>query len=225
MPKPTSHPGDEMSAPLDVREPAEGEEAPADRWPDVDQDALARGGRFVLGLVVVCLLFVAVVGFIAWRNHNDNPAPAKNRTATTAAMTEEQRIIDAYRRYEAVDFAALAAGNPEQPGYADYATGQQLVAARDAVRQLRDQGIVLHLGTVNDSKITVESIDGDIAHLRICGVDNGYPVRATTGESLAPSQLATTLEKADMVREGGSWKASYVTRVQQWPGRAGCAVQ
>lgn len=220
--------GEVSGTAVDCDDPAVREEATVPGVAEPADVVRQRGGRLLLAGIAVAMVVVGVV--IGLDVLRDEPAPPPRveepPVATTVpALTEEQKIVAAYRKYDEVDGAALTTGNPDHPLYSAYATGAQLEAAREAVRRLRDQGIVLSPPTVREVQITVESIDGDRARIRVCAVDDGFPVRADTGEPLAPRRLATTLMTGDMVKVDGSWKAAYMTKIQQWEGRAGCAVE
>ncbi|HET7486518.1 MAG TPA: hypothetical protein VFJ85_01220 [Acidimicrobiales bacterium] len=220
--------GSEVTTGTGVEDRLAEEVSPAASPSTLDHEvARQRGGRLILAVIAAAVIVVAAVVVMQTVGDETSAPPTIEEPPDVVppALTEEQRIIAAYRKYDEVDFAAQQTGNPDHPLYSAYLTGPQLQAARDGVRRLRDQGLVMAPPTVNELTVTVESIEGDRAKIRACGVDDAYPVRADTGEPIAPRRLGTALIVGDMVQEHGAWKASYLTRVQQWEGRAGCALE
>lgn len=186
-----------------------------------------RGAWVVLLAMVVAAAVVAAVWLTAFQGDSSSSSVLPDAPATKAvppAKTEEQKIVDTYLGYFEAQGAALDAADPTYPALADYATGTQLQVVKDAVQKVRDQGWQTRNppDSVAAARVTVETIEGDHATFRSCELEDGFVVRADTGEPLAPSRVSTSLWTGELVRERGTWKVSYATAQSKWEGVAGC---
>ncbi len=183
----------------------------------------------VLALVIVVLLAGAGAAVMLTRGGSSNQPSEDVATQPGQPKTDEEKIVEAVRSYFRVDNEALEGPDPNHPLYSAYATGSQLQAAVDAVKKVKEQGLAGRhpANSITRQQVTVVSVTGDHAAIKVCSVDDGYLVRADTGRpayEYPPGFAVTGLYNGQMVREGQAWKVSSLTREQRWEGVGGCAV-
>jgi hypothetical protein len=152
-----------------------------------------------------------------------SPAPD---SGSTVADPLHQEIINRYVAYWDARFAANSGTpNPADPALAEYATGAQLDAVIAETQANLDQGLALrrakephHLRRVN-----VVSVDGDLAVVQECFVDDAVVYRRTTGE-IVNDEVATHNVRGELRRVDGVWRVSYTRLAQRWEGVDGCAL-
>ena len=182
----------------------------------------------LLALVIVVLLVGAGAAVVLTREGSSSPEPSEDVTTQAQPKTEEEKVVEAVKSYFRVDNEALAGPNPDDPRYSAYATGTQLQAAVDATRKVKEQGLAGRhpANSITEQRVTVVSINGDQAQIRVCSIDDGYLVRSDTGKPAYdyPAGFAVTaLYSGQMVREDRVWKLSVLRREQRWEGVTGCA--
>jgi hypothetical protein len=191
-------------------------------------------------LVALALSVLLAMSFTACGS-DDEPDTADDTRATTTAATEpsdgtstttaavdetEAEILVAVDGYWDSYFVVNDPPNPDHPDLATYRTGEALEQSKANVQERKDLGQVVRLPDepeyMHDPR--VESVDGDVAVVRDCSVDDSLLVEVGTGQVLN-DDVATVLWETHVAREGGEWKvsANYVT--QEWEGVAGCAVE
>lgn len=189
--------------------------------------------RRPLALALVIVVLLAGAGAAVMVNRGDSsPEHSEDVAAQAQPKTDEEKIIEAVKNYYRVDFEAFEVPNgpdPNYPLYPVYAAGPQLQAAVDAVRKAKEQGLAGRhpANSITNQRVTVTSIDGDRARIRVCAVDDGMIVRADTGKpayDYPPSSAVTALMTGEMIREAGAWKVWSLKQEQRWQGVAGCAV-
>jgi len=185
----------------------------------------------VLALVIVVLLAGAGAAVVVTRG-GSSPEPSEDVVTQAEPRTDEEKIVEAVKNYYRVDdeaFEGAHGPDPNHPLYPVYAAGPQLQTAVDAARKAKEQGLAGRrpANSVSNQKITVTSIEGDRARIKVCSVDDGIIVRVDTGKPAYdyPTGFAVTaLLTGEMVREGGSWKVWSLKQDQRWEGIAGCDV-
>ena len=200
------------------------------RPPDLQGPPPSRSRRsLVVALVLAIVLMGAGVAVFLTRDSSPSASPQGVSSQGTQPKTDEQKIVDAVKSYYKVDDEAFRGPDPDDPRYTLYATGPQLQAAVDAARKAKAQGLAGRkpANSITDQKVTVVSITGDQAQIRVCSVDDGYIVKADTGKpayDYPPGFAVTALMSGQMVRDNGVWKLYTLKQDQRWDGVAGCAV-
>jgi len=183
----------------------------------------------LLSSLVAAALIVAAIVIMQSRSDTTGTVVADGSTGTTLAtpQTEEQRIVAAYKGYwAAVDKASAAPVDPNSPAIGAYATGAQLQAAVDALRQKAAGGLAgrYPANSVHEQRPRVVQISGDRAGVQSCDIDDGYVVNMASGAPVGPTGVETLLVNAQLIREGVNWKVAGLQFAKSWKGVAGCAV-
>lgn len=148
-------------------------------------------------------------------------------TGPTGADAAEQEVIDRYLGYWAARLEANSGvPDPAHPGLAEFATGAQLEAAMSEAQSNLEAGLAYRQreDPAAIQRVEVVSIDGDVAVVQECYVDDGLVVRQDTGD-VVDDDISTHNVRGDLVREhGGPWRVSAVRAIQVWEGVAGCAL-
>ncbi|QYG94408.1 hypothetical protein HC251_19515 [Iamia sp. SCSIO 61187] len=145
----------------------------------------------------------------------------------TGGDAAEQEVIDRYLGYWAARLEANSGvPDPAHPGLAEFATGAQLEAAVAEAQSNLEAGLAYRQREhpAAFQRVEVVSIEGDVAVVQECYVDDGLVVRQDTGE-VVDDDISTHNVRGDLVREhGGPWRVSAVRAIQVWEGVAGCAL-
>lgn len=200
---------------------------PTTPTPQGDRPPRRRG----LLLAVLSSLLVAgliVAGIVVMQDDKADTVVTDGRTETGAPLTEEQKIVAAYKGYwEAIKLTNTPPVNPHHPMLGAYATGPQLQAVVDAASKKVADGLATKYPepSVRVQRVTSVSISGDRAKLEACDTDDSYVINLKTGSPAGPSGGSETyVVSATMIREGATtWKVSSMQFGQSWPGVAGCA--
>lgn len=153
-------------------------------------------------------------------------APADSTGTSQPGGTVEDEITARYLAFWEARFAANQnPPNPDDPRLAELATGDQLENVIAETRRRRDDGLALRrpANSITRRDVTVRSVDGDVATIQDCAVNDGVIYRVATGE-VVNDDVVTQSVSATMRRVGGEWKLERATLVQEWQGVAGCAV-
>lgn len=131
--------------------------------------------------------------------------------------------------YEAASEAfiqAAAIPDPDFPRLAETHTGPMLEQRRETLLALQADGRVIRYPTPSQYSIEVEDIDveGDVARLVACVVDDGERVESATGNVVA-SGVGTVEWRVAMRRVDGEWRLAERLENARWDGVAGCAVE
>lgn len=140
--------------------------------------------------------------------------------------TAEEEIVTRYQAFWSARFEAnQAPPDPDHPGLAEYATGEQLETVIAGTRQNLEEGLALRRpeDSVRRSDVRVIGIKGDEALLQECYVDDGIVYRTASGE-VVNDAVATHNVQATMLRVDRVWKLASTRLVQRWEGVAGCAL-
>jgi hypothetical protein len=201
----------------------------------VGRGRLIQGrGRALPGLVL--LLTVAVGGCAG-----DGPAaptpkppaqtspaqsvPSDAGAAAREANPAEQAVLAAYQGYWDVIRAANDPPDPAHPALRRYATGAayESVVAAARTNQMARRVLRLPPHSISEHRAQVISIDGDVAMVRDCVIDDGLVIDMETG-TVVDDEIVTHQASATLVRQGGVWKVSYTRLERTWQGVAGCAL-
>ena len=191
--------------------------------------ASARRGRVALAVIALTVL-------VACRGGNDPitaPTTTSSPTSTTSEPTTTSTTLDPqadvvarYRMFWQVRFEANREPvNPDDPRFAEYATGQQLANVVKETRERRDNGLAIRRPepSITERRVKVTQIDGDTATLQDCSTNDGIVYRVAGGE-VVDNAVATYSVLATMRRVDGVWKLDHTNVIQKWEGVAGCAL-
>jgi len=143
-------------------------------------------------------------------------APAT--TSTTATTIDAQAAaVSAYRAFWAAYLAAADPMNPDHPGLAEHATGEQLKSVRSAFLAFRSAGHVIR--ETFDLAPEVVSFDGTAAQIRDCYDDATGVFEAATGARQDVDDPRRHQVTAHVVNVEGSWKVAAINH-----GGDGCQV-
>lgn len=200
-------------------------------------------------LVASCVVLVLLIGACGDDSDSAEPpeqtsttdaspttSPTSTSTTTTSTSTTtsttvapaspEQEVIDRYIGFWDARFAANSGTpDPDDPALRDFATGQQLEAVITETRRNLDEGLAFRDrdDPAEVRIVNVISIEGDLAVVQECFVDDGLVVRRDTGE-VVNDTVATHNVRGELTRVDGSWRVSRAQLVQRWEGVAGCAL-
>lgn len=137
---------------------------------------------------------------------------ASTATTTTTAPTAsnpEEAAVTGYRAFWAAYLAAADPMNPEHPGLAEHATGEQLKTVRSGFLAFRSAGHVIR-GTFELAPKVV-SFDGSSAQIRDCYDDATGVFDSASGARQDVDDPRRHLVTAQVVLVEGSWKVATVT--------------
>jgi len=148
---------------------------------------------------------------------------ASSPTSTSVA-SEEAAARAGYEAASRAFIEAAANPDPDSVAVASTHTGLMLDQRRATLRGLRAEGKAIRYPTPSQYRIEIEevSIDGDVARLTACVVDDGATVDAASGATLAGATV-TTKVRAAMKMVDGSWRLAERVKTDEWDGVAGCA--
>jgi len=151
-------------------------------------------------------------------------------TSTTSTSSRPAPVEDEVAaRYTAFWDARLAANqapvNPDHPLLPEYAVGAQLDNVIAETRRRRDDGLAIRRppNSVTRHDVRVTDVNGEVATLQDCSVNDGIIYRVATGE-VVNDDIVTQSVRATMRLVDGKWKLERATLVQEWQGVAGCAL-
>jgi len=153
------------------------------------------------------------------------PSSSSTSTSTTTAVpVEEAAARSAYEAASRAFIDAAAVPDPNFPALAATHTGPMLVQRRDVLLGLKADGRAIRYPQPSVYRIVIKSVEinGDVARLEVCGVDDGQRVVVASGQVLADGVL-TVLARAAMRKVDGAWRLAERVKVQEWEGVAGCA--
>ena len=136
------------------------------------------------------------------------PTSSSTSTSTsTAVPTVEAEVRSAYETASRAFIDAAAVPDPSFPALAATHTGPMLVQRRDVLLGLKADGRVIRYPQPSKYLVVVRSVDvqGDVAKVAFCAVDDGERVQVTTGVVLA-SGVSTVTGTAALQRQDGLWK-------------------
>lgn len=192
-----------------------------------------RVPAFARFLVVLALVLAAVScsdddgdgGAVA----GDSTTSTTARRSTTASTADPSEVLEAeieaaYVASSRAFIDAAAIPDPSFPALAATHTGPMFEQRRGVLLGLQADGRVIRYSPNSQYRIEVTDveIDGDVARLDVCGVDDGETVVAATGEVVAGG-LGTVQARAAMRLVDGTWRLAERVQEAEWEGIAGCA--
>lgn len=136
------------------------------------------------------------------------PSSSSSSTSTpTAVPAEEAEVRSAYEAASRAFIDAAAVPDPNFPALAATHTGPMLVQRRDVLLGLKADGRVIRYPQPSMYLVVVRSVElqGDVAKVAFCAVDDGERVQVATGVILA-SGVSTVTGTAALQRQDGLWK-------------------
>lgn len=168
--------------------------------------------RFALAFVLALLTIPACGGddeATAPTTTVARPTTSERSTSSTSTSSDpdEASVRTAYEAASQAFIDAAAIPDPDHAALAATHTGPMLEQRRDTLLGLQADGRVIRYPTPSQYRVEVEDVevDGDVARVTFCAVDDGERVVASTGEVVA-SGVATVRGRAAMRQEGGAWK-------------------
>ena len=149
---------------------------------------------------------------------------AASTPTSTPVASEEAAARAGYEAASRAFIDAAAIPDPDAPAVAGTHVGPMLDQRRATLLGLRAEGKAIRYPTPSQYRIDIEeaTVDGDVARLTVCVVDDGERVEASTGTTTA-SGAGTVRWKAAMRRVDGSWLLAERAEEARWDGVAGCA--
>ena len=190
----------------------------------------APARRRLLVLLAIAVLAAASCsddddGAVA-RDSTTSSTARRSTTTTTADPDEalEDEVEAAYIASSRAFIDAAAIPDPNFPALAATHTGPMFEQRHGVLLGLQADGRVIRYPPSSQYRIEVSDveIDGDIAQLEVCVVDDGETVVASSGEVVAHG-LFTVQARAAMRRIDGTWRLAERLEDGEWEGIAGCA--
>lgn len=186
--------------------------------------------RFLAVLAVAALAAAACSDDDGGAVSNDSSTTSTSRASTTTttdpAEALEAEIVDAYEASSRAFIDAAAVPDPDFPAFVATHVGPMLEQRRTVLRGLQADGRIIRYTANSQYRIEVDDIeiDGDVARLDVCVIDDGETVVAATGEVVAGG-LGTVQARAAMQRVDGAWRLAERRQEAEWEGIAGCATE
>lgn len=184
-------------------------------------------------LVVLALVTVVAAacsddddgGAVASDSTTTSTSSRSTTTTTDPAEALEAEIVDAYEVSSRAFIDAAAVPDPDFPAFLATHVGPMLEQRRGVLVGLQADGRVIRYPPNSQYRIEVDDveIDGDVARLDVCVVDDGERVVVSTGEVVAGG-VGTVQARAAMQLVDGTWRLAERTQEAEWEGVAGCAV-
>lgn len=188
------------------------------------------GRRYLVAAMVVLVLLAGTVSVLLVTQDDSSTSPSEEMASESQRpKSDEEKIVENVKNYFRAHNEALVGPDPNDPLLPVYATGPALQQAVDAVRKAHQQNLaaISPPNSVTEQRVTVMSISGDRAQIRVCAIEDGEIVHADTRKpayEYAPGHASTGLWTGEMAREAGTWKVWSIKREQRWEGVAGCAL-
>jgi len=188
-----------------------------------------HASRWLSAALVGALLLLGACG----DDDADDTAPPTESTTTTRPPTTtttdpaealEAEVTAAYEASSQAFIDAAAVPDPNFPALEATHTGPMLEQRQRVLRALQAEGRIVRYPDPSQYRIEVDEveIEGDVAYLDVCVVDDGERVVVATGEVVAGG-LTTVDARAALRRIDGAWKLAERVQEAEWEGIAGCA--
>lgn len=159
------------------------------------------------------------------------PSTPPEPTPTSPPTTEPESIEVVLAGRVRDLFAARMAANdapvpdPDDPGLAAVAIGEELADLIAETSQRRDNGLAFRAGDGALAEVRVGFVEAQetTATVSVCSIDDGVIYRLDTGD-VVDDDVSTNNYQIDLQLVDGVWLTSRVVRLQQWEGVAGCAL-
>lgn len=131
-------------------------------------------------------------------------------TTSTTTSADEQAVLDAYNAFwqSYVEATTSNPMDPNHPGLAQHATGEELDTVRRTILARSSAGEIFR-GSM-DLAPEVTDLSGDRATIRDCHDDNLEIVDAATGAVKEPDDPVRKLVDVSLVLEGGTWRVATI---------------
>jgi hypothetical protein len=192
--------------------------------------ALQLRGVFMVRRTVPVLFLVLAVLASACSSDGEPSADSTSTTSasstttsTTVADDSEAAVRAAYDAANRAFIDAAAVPDPERPELAATHTGPMLKQTQDVLRALKSEGRAIRYPAESKYRVTVEDVvvEGDVARLRFCAVDDGERVVVATGEVVSAGVI-TARGRAALQLVDGSWRLAEQDFDSREDGEVGC---
>lgn len=180
-----------------------------------------------VGLILALVLLAACDG-----DSGDQANPTTTRRSSpvtvegtsTTAIGEDGEVRAGYEAASEAFIEAAAVPDPDFPGLAETHVDPMLQQRRETLLALKADGRAIRYPTPSEYRIEVDQImlDGEVARLVACVVDDGERVDASTGDVIA-SGVGTVEWRVAMRRVDGQWRLAERVENARWEGVDGCA--
>jgi hypothetical protein len=152
------------------------------------------------------------------------PTSTTAPTTTTTVVDEETAVIAAYLASWDTFLLVTNPGQPDHPDIDRFTTGDAAEQLRQtaADRLAANEATQLPEPTQQRHDVTVVRIEGDVALVRDCNIDDSFRVNLASG-TRSNDDVATFLWSARMVKgSDGAWRVANLEVLQDWPGATSC---
>lgn len=134
-------------------------------------------------------------------------SPTTATPSTVESVEDEAAVRAAYEAASKAFVDAAAVPNPDDPALAATHVDPMLQQRHKTLRALKADGRVIRYPPNSQYRVDVLSVDvdGDVARLTFCAVDDGERVVVATGEVIS-NGVASVRGRAAMRRDKGTWK-------------------
>jgi hypothetical protein len=177
--------------------------------------ALRLRGVSMVRRTLLAIFLLALPAFGVACSSDDEPSakPTSTTVATTTSTSsaprdgDEAAVRDAYDAANKAFIDAAAIPDPERPDLIATHTGPMLKQRQDVLRALKADGRIIRYPSPSKYQVTVDDvvIEGDVARLRFCAIDDGERVAVATGEVVSAGVI-TARGRAALQLVNGSWR-------------------
>lgn len=161
------------------------------------------------------LLLVALPAFGVACSSDDEPEAGSTSTTTAPSTTtstsprdgDEVAVRAAYDAANKAFIDAAAIPDPERPDLLATHTGPMLKQTQDVLRALKSEGRAIRYPSPSKYRIEISDvrIEGDVARLRFCGVDDAQRVEIASGRVISAGVISAR-GRAALRQVDGVWK-------------------
>lgn len=133
--------------------------------------------------------------------------PTTSSEVGTTISDEEQAVIDAYLAELDAFYAAANPPNPDHPALERTATGEELQAVRNFLKELRSDGLAVRRGDETRNRPVLISMTQQEAVIRDCVTDADVQFKRSSGE-IVDDKVVHGRWQARLVHVDGTWKVA-----------------
>jgi hypothetical protein len=179
------------------------------------------------------LVAIVLVGLLAagCGGGDDDSSPDTSRrapdssssTAPPTTRSAESEVEEAYLAYSEMFMRLLGTPNPDDPEITQRAVGEAATSLTDNLTTLESLGRAVRFGESYRYRLLSVDISAERAVARECVVDDATVIEVATDEPVAPSPIATVLNRITLQFDRGAWRVSAIEQEDGWEGVGGCA--
>lgn len=151
-------------------------------------------------------------------------APTTTTTADVAGTSPEHEIRQVVEEWYQVALELIEHPDPNDPRLGQYLTGDFLAGFRASLQTQLQDGTIGRLPPQSQSMLRVDevTVDGDVATITECVVDDGWLIDGATGEILN-DRVVTRTRQVTTRRVDGRWRLAADEVISESDGVSGCA--